>query len=212
MNRSKSALSVLVVEDDDALRKRLKQSIEDAGHPVIASESVETLARTPIPVDLAVAVLDMRLPGVNGIAALKIVRQRDPDLPVIFMSGESQPAEIIEGMKLGAIEFLLEPFSLEALLEAIERGAALTRQRLARQHLADQACEQLARLTQREREVLRLLVRGHKTGEAARTLGLAAGTAKIHRMHALEKLQAQAVAEVIAWLRESGLDGIPASA
>ena len=154
-----SLLHVLIVEDDPSLRARLARTLSQAGHPTVESESVESLDPAQLPDSIGVAVLDMRLPGANGLQALHLVRGRFADLPVVFISGESRPAEIIEGMKLGAIEFLLKPFTQEQLLTAVERALAQSRVRLAQHQATAAALQQLERLTTREREVLALLVR-----------------------------------------------------
>lgn len=202
-----SPLHVLIVEDDPSLRARLALTLSQAGHPTTECDSVENLDPAQLPDSIGVAVLDMRLPGANGLQALRLVRGRFTDLPVVFISGESRPAEIIEGMKLGAIEFLLKPFTQDQLLTAVERALAQTREQLAQRQATTEALQQLERLTTREREVLALLVQGHKTGEAARVLGMAPGTAKIHRMHALEKMRLESVADAVRWLRAAKLDG-----
>lgn len=199
-------LHVLMVEDDPSLRQRLAKTIEQAGYPTLESDSVESLDSSRLPETLSVAVLDMRLPGANGLQALRLLRERFTALPVVFISGESQPTEIIEGMKLGVVEFLLKPFTQEQLLTAVERAVSLSRDNLAQRQVTREALQRLERLTTREREVLALLVQGHKTGEAARVLGMAPGTAKIHRMHALEKMKLQSVADAVRWLREARLD------
>lgn len=199
-------LQVLIVEDDAALRPRLARTIAQAGHQTIECDSAEQLDIGGLPDTLGIAVVDMRLPGANGLQALHRLRGRFADLPVVFISGESRPAEIIEGMKLGAIEFLLKPFTQDQLLTAVERGLAQSRERLAQVQATAMALKQLERLTTREREVLALLVQGHKTGEAARVLGMAPGTAKIHRMHALEKMKLESVADAVRWLRDANLD------
>lgn len=201
-----SPLHVLIVEDDPALRARLARTLSQAGHPTVECGSVEALDPGVLPNTLGAALLDMRLPGASGLQALHLVRGRFADLPVVFISGESRPAEIIEGMKLGAMEFLLKPFTQEQLLTAVDRALAQSRQRLSQSQATAEAMQQLERLTNREREVLALLVQGHKTGEAARVLGMAPGTAKIHRMHALEKMKLDSVADAVRWLRDAKLD------
>lgn len=196
---------VLVLEDDALLRIQLVHSLTQAGFAVTAYESVPALASAPPPDGPCVALLDMRLGEGSGLDALRLLHQRQPGLPVVFISGESQPQEIIQAMKLGALEFLLKPFHLRALLSALERGMAQEDARRARQAQQAHARTLFTRLSPREREVSRLLVDGLQTTQIAERLGLAYGTAKIHRLRVFEKLEVGCLAGLMDLLRDAGL-------
>ena len=119
---------VLVVEDDALLRTQLVHSLARSGYAVTAHGSVEPLADAALPDGPCVALLDMRLGEGSGVDALRLLRRRKPGLAVVFISGGSQPQEIVQAMKLGATDFLVKPFTLETLRAALERGLRCTRQ------------------------------------------------------------------------------------
>ena len=197
---------VILVEDEPALRARLARSIADAGYSVMAHASIDELDDSALPDVPCVAVLDMRLSGGGtGLDALAMLRERRPGLPVVFMSGNSTPEEIIRSMKLGTLEFLLKPFRLQELLDAIARGSAAERARFETTRSRTRVETMLARLSPRERQVFELMINGKKTAEIAAELGMAAGTAKIHRLRVLEKFWCDSVAQLIEMLRGSGM-------
>jgi FixJ family two-component response regulator len=197
---------VLLVEDDEALRLQISRSLVEAGYAVHAFAGVDAVDPHVVPSGQAcVAVLDMRLGPASGIDALRVLRKARPELQAVFVSGESLPQEIIEGMKMGVVEFLLKPFSLSSLLDAVRRGAEADRRRLERDEHRVRARQQFSRLTPREAQVCHLLVYGYKTSEVAEELGLAQGTAKIHRQRILDKLHVSSISEVIALLKAAGL-------
>jgi FixJ family two-component response regulator len=197
---------VLLVEDNEPLRLQITRSLREAGYDVHAFAGVDGIDTMAVPSGQAcVAVLDMRLGAASGIDALLVLREARPELPVVFVSGESQPREIIEGMKMGVIEFLLKPFSLASLLEAVRRGAEADRQRLEQDEHRVRARQKFSRLTPREAQVCHLMVYGYKTAEVAQELGVAQGTAKIHRQRIMDKLDVSSISEVVALLKAAGL-------
>ncbi len=198
-----STASLLLVEDDPDLGDRIARSLREAGHDVTLADRIAAI--DPSATGPAVAVVDIRLPGASGLEAVRLLRETDPALPVVFISGQSEPQEIIDAMKLGAIEFLLKPFSLDQLLDAVDRALGVRRAGATRDERERQARQRVARLTQREREVCALLVQGIKTGQVASRLGITPGTAKIHRMHILDKLGAASFDEVARLLEQAGL-------
>lgn len=122
MNVAVPTRHVLVVEDDTLLRNQLVHSLARSGYSVTAHGSVEPLADAALPDGPCVALLDMRLGQDSGLDALRLLRRRQPGLAVVFISGGSQPQEIVQAMKLGATDFLVKPFTLETLRAALERG------------------------------------------------------------------------------------------
>ncbi len=196
---------VVIVEDDALLRRHLARNLEDEGLAVLAWAGVEEIEPDRLPDGPCVAVLDMRLGTGSGLQAAQRLRQARSGLPLVFLSGESQPAEIVSGMQLAPVEFLLKPCAFDHVLQAVRRGlthSAQTQQRQARQASAQAL---LSRLTPRETEVCQLLLEGLKTGEVADRLGMSPSTAKVHRQHVFAKLGVETVGELVRCLRKAGV-------
>lgn len=203
--KTDAATHVVLLEDDPGLGRRIAQSLEQAGYRVHLFESPGELDDFALPPRPCVCVLDMKLRGGTGLDAMRTVRAQRSGIPIVFASGASAVDEAIEGMKGGPIEFLLKPFRFERLLAAIEQGAEAERALMARETNREAVLRRLDRLSPREREVLDRMLAGMKTAEIATTLGMAPGTAKIHRARVLEKFWCASVAELLAMIREAGM-------
>jgi FixJ family two-component response regulator len=154
-----------------------------------------------------VILLDMRMPGTTGVglqAQLKILAQ---NVPVIFVSGDSRPEEIIEAMKQGAVDFLLKPFTAQAMMDVIQRAMRLSEHAVVVASKNIQVSERLKRLTPREMEVCHWMVRGYSNQQIATIDGGASATIKLHRARVMEKMAARTLPELIDML--IGID-IPA--
>lgn len=200
-----AATSVLLLEDDPKLGRRIARSLEQAGYRVHLFDSPGSLAALELPPRPCVCVLDMKLREGTGLDAMRMVRARRSGIPIVFASGASSVDEAIAGMKGGAIEFLLKPFRFEQLVAAIETGVRAERALLARDAKREAVLERLDRLSPREREVLDRMLAGMKTAEIASALGMAPGTAKIHRSRVLEKFWCGSVAELLAMIKDAGM-------
>jgi len=143
-------------------------------------------------------VLDMRMPGQSGVELQAELTRHGWTTPVIFISGESLPAQIVQAMKQGAGDFLLKPFSMQDLLTAVDRG--LEQDRATHTVLIKaRAVEKLyITLTRREREVFNAIIAGKTNKQVADTDGSAAATIKLHRARVLSKMQVNSVADLIA--------------
>lgn len=196
--------TVILVEDDALLRRHLARNLEGEGLAVLAWGAVEEIDPARLPEGPCAAVLDMRLGGGSGLQAAKRLREAQPSLPLVFLSGQSEPFEIVQGMQLGPVEFLLKPCAFEQVLQAVRRGLDASVQARERQARQAQVQQLLGRLTPRETQVCRLLLDGLKTGEIAERLGLSPNTAKVHRQHVFSKLGVETVGELVQRLRGAG--------
>ena len=145
----------------------------------------------------AVLVLDVRMPGMSGVELQERMVDLGRHTPIIFISGESQTQEIIQAMKGGAIEFLWKPFQMQTLLDAIDRGIALDkekRQLLVRQNTIRL---KLRELSNREKEVFLLMLQGHGNKDIGEHLNIQPDTIKKHRANILQKMQANHLADLI---------------
>jgi FixJ family two-component response regulator len=144
-----------------------------------------------------VILLDMRMPQMTGTELQIILRKNGRETPIIFISGESQPTEIIEAMKLGAIDFLLKPFSMESLMTAIENGLKKDRARHNALVQDMDIRQRFGRLTEKEQEICRLMIKGYGNKEIAELNGSAPATVKLHRSRVLDKMGAETLPELI---------------
>jgi FixJ family two-component response regulator len=196
---------VVVIDDDAWVRRSLCTMLERAGYGVIEYESADAFLQNPVLPSPVVLLLDMRMPGTTGVMLqAKLKTWVTHPVPIVFVSGDSRPDEIISAMKQGAVDFLLKPFTAQAMLDAITRAMQLAVQseKASSQHAL--ISERLQRLTPRELEICHWMVRGFSNQQIASFDGGAAATIKLHRSRVMEKMQAQSLPELIDML--SGLN------
>ena len=187
-----------VVDDDAAFRRSLIFLLESLGWPVVAHASAaEFLAACAVPpADFGCLVLDIRMPGMNGLELQQSLRARGWTPAVVFMTGHGDVELAVQAMKQGAFDFLEKPFRDQALLDtvaaAVRHGSA---ERIATQRRA-QAQSLLERLTPREREVARLVALGQPNKVVARELAISEKTVHVHRQHVMEKTEVGSAAEL----------------
>jgi FixJ family two-component response regulator len=188
---------VFVVDDDVSVRESLELLILTTGwKPETFASAHEFLSRPREPVPSCL-VLDLSLPGLNGLDLQKQVSVERPDMPIIFITGHGDVPTTVQAMKAGAVEFLTKPFNDEALLGAIAH--ALERSRLALEREAEMRVlrENYASLTQRERQVMALVVSGLLNKQIGGELGISEITVKAHRGRVMQKMKAESLAELI---------------
>jgi FixJ family two-component response regulator len=188
---------VFVVDDDISVRESLELLIRDAGwQPEIFESAQEFLSRPHVLVPSCL-VLDVTLPGLNGLDLQKRVAVDRADMPIIFITGHGDVPMTVQAMKAGAVEFLTKPFNDNALLTAI--GQALERSRAALEHEAEirglRDC--YASLSRREREVMALVVRGLLNKQVGFELGISEITVKAHRGKVMQKMNARSFADLV---------------
>ena len=188
---------VFVVDDDVSVRKSLELLIDSAGwHPETFASAQEFLHR-PRAAAPSCLVLDMSLPGLNGLELQKRVAPGRIDMPIIFISGYGDVSTTVRAMKAGAIEFLAKPFKDDVLLDAIrgaiERSWTAIREEAERQVL--RSC--CASLTPREREVMALVVSGLLNKQVGGELGISEITVKAHRGQVMRKMKAASLPALV---------------
>lgn len=182
---------VYLVDDNSEIRFHLKGLLVQKGYSVHdfdgAQAFIDKLEELIRP---CVLVVDMRMPKLSGLDLQHQLKLRNIFLPVIFISGESHHQEIIDAMKSGAIEFLWKPFQSEHLIAAISRGLALDIANTNIQKRKAKLQKLQAELSPRENEIFLLILKGLGNKEIGERLGIFSDTAKKHRAHVLEKMQA----------------------
>jgi two-component system response regulator FixJ len=198
---------VIVIDDDASVRRSLCTMLERAGYEVSLYDCADAFLKSPVVPSPAVILLDMRMPGTTGVGLQSQLKTLAYNVPVIFVSGDSRPEEIIAAMKQGAVDFLLKPFTAQAMMDVIQRAMHMSHQAVVVADKNLQVSERLKRLTPREMEVCHWMVRGYSNQQIATLDGGASATIKLHRARVMEKMAAATLPELIDML--IGLD-IPA--
>ncbi len=205
VNDQPSASTVFVVDDDVSFLAAVSRLLRAAGYSVKTFASArEFLAALPGAPDGCV-LADLHMPGMSGLELQAELAHRDQPLPVVFLTGRGDIPTSVKAMRQGAEDFLTKLAPKAELLNAVNR--ALARGAVERAIRARQAVvrDLLARLTEREREVLAHVVQGQLNKQIAAELGISERTVKLHRMHITKKLGIPSVAELTKLWLESGL-------
>jgi len=188
---------VFVVDDDISVRESLELLIQNEGWQPKTFESAQEFLdyrRALIPSCL---VLDLSLPGLNGLELQKRVAVERPEIPIIFITGHGDIPKTVEAMKGGAVEFLTKPFNDEVLLTAIQRALERSRLALARKIELQELRDRYASLTPREGQVMALVVSGLLNKQVGGELGISEKTVKAHRGQVMQKMKANSVADLV---------------
>jgi FixJ family two-component response regulator len=205
---------VFVVDDDVSVRESLELLIRCEGWQPQTFSSAQSFLDHPRALVPSCLVLDVSLPGLNGLELQKRVADERTDMPIIFITGYGDVPMTVQAMKAGAVEFLTKPFSDDVLLSAIR--AALERSRLALSHEAEIRAlrDRYASLSQRERQVMVLVVSGLLNKQVGGELGISEITVKAHRGKVMQKMKADSLADLVkmaARLRLTRAAPVPAS-
>ena len=196
---------VFVVDDDPSMRRSLETLLRSVGYDVRLFSSAQEFMQATRPDAPGCLVLDVRLPGMSGLTFQQELTKAGVALPVIFISGHGDVAMTVRAMKAGAAEFLTKPFEDQVLLDAIH--AAIERDRARRRDAASLADLKAlySALTEREREVMQLVVTGRVNKQIAAELNLSVVTVKVHRGQVMHKMQARSVVELLRMADRLGL-------
>lgn len=188
--------SVLILDDDAAVRSAYVRVLGDAGYYCKEFESlpqfIEAIEKSSLELDRACCLLDMKMSAGSGLEAQAWLAERKIQLPIVFVSGQSDITEAITAMRNGAVDFLLKPVSEDRLVAAID--GALNSQA----NHSEQLPKGFEVLTPRESQILRLVVSGLRSQQIADQLGITLRTVKMHRGNIMSKMRVENVAQLLA--------------
>lgn len=197
---------VYIVDDDPSVRIALARLLGSAGYGVETFDSAEAFLAREHADTLACLLLDVSMPGLDGLALQSRLAARSEALPIVFLTGHGDIPMSVSAMKRGACDFLTKPVDDEVLLEAVRQALVKQRADLAERLAIHAARARLASLTPRETEVLRWVIGGALNKQIAAQLGIAEATVKIHRGRVMEKVGVRSVAQLVELCRHVGFE------
>ncbi|QUN32495.1 response regulator transcription factor (plasmid) [Cupriavidus sp. KK10] len=203
---------VLVVDDDISVRESLEAMIRLAGFRVETFASAQAFLECPRATAPNCLVLDVSLPDLSGLDLQNLIASERPDMPIIFITGYGDVPMTVRAMKAGAVEFLTKPFEDEVLLDAIRQAIERSRATLEEKAELSAIQDRYASLSQREREVMALVVSGLLNKQVGGELGISEITVKAHRGQVMRKMEARSLADLVTIAARLRLAGNPRTA
>ncbi len=186
-----------VVDDDEALRDSMTWMLEGNNYKVATYDSADAFLRVISPVMVGCVVLDVRMPGMSGLELFEELGRRGCTLPVVFITGHGDVPMAVSALKKGAVDFIEKPFSEADMLRLIEQCLTLERGNRDKRLQEAETVRRLEHLTQREREVLGLIIIGKLNKQIADVLGISIKTVEVHRARVMEKMGVNSLAELV---------------
>ena len=196
---------VYVIDDDDAVRQSLEFLLRTAGHTVRSFESGKAFLEILPELHSGCIITDVRMPEISGIELLRRVKDHDPDIPVIVITGHGEISLAVEAMKLGAVDFLEKPFDDDQLLAALKSTLSRDADMAERKAEVSEINDKLAALSNRERQVLDGLVAGKANKTIAFDLGISPRTVEIYRANLMTKMAANSLSDLVRMAMTAGV-------
>lgn len=188
---------VHIVDDDQAIRRSVGFMLKTSGHRVESYESGADLLKKSSNLDQGCILLDIRMPGMDGLEVQQALQEKGVGLPVIIMTGHGDVTLAVKAMKAGAVDFIEKPFEKEVLLASLDQGFGRLSRKEATEDRRRDAEIRLQALTARERDVLNGLAQGLPNKTIAYDLGISPRTVEIHRANLMTKLGVRSLSEAL---------------
>lgn len=196
---------VCVVDDDQSVRRGLQRLFKSAGYAAEMFASAEDYLTRQVFNGAVCVVLDLRMPGLNGLELQKTLQERGACDQIVFLTGHADVPTCRQAMKSGAVDFLTKPFDDSALIEAVQRGLQRSGEKLQQRAERRTARGKIDKLTPREFEVLRLVILGLLNKQIAAELQTAEKTIKVHRGRVMQKLGVGSVPDLVRLSQSAGV-------
>lgn len=195
-----------IVDDDDAVRDSLEALLLAEGFDAEGFESADAFLKHGDLSSAACCLLDVRMPGKDGLTLLAELTERSIALPVIMMTGHGDVPMAVKAMKLGAVDFVEKPFDIGVMLAAIRSALRSATAGERTQAVDPELAQKIERLTPRERDVMEHLVVGRSNKEVGLELGISPRTVEIHRARLMEKMAASNLAQLVRMALAAGFE------
>ncbi len=189
--------TVFVVDDDASVRDSLALLLGTAGHRVECFETAAAFLDRYQRHEPGCAIVDLRLPGIDGLELQDRLQAGGAEIPVLFLTGHGDVPAAVRALKRGAVDFLEKPFDADRLLALVDDALERDRERRAGRARRDQAAERVAALTPREREVMQLVAEGRANKAVAAELAISERTVELHRSRIMHKTGARSVPDLV---------------
>ena len=196
---------VCVVDDDQSVRRGLRRLFKSAGYAAETFASAEDYLAREIFEGPACLVLDVRMPGLNGLDLQKTLESRGACEQIVFITGHNDVATCTQAMKNGAVDFLMKPFDSEELIDAVKHALRRGKEHLRKRTERRAARGRIDKLTPREFEVLRFVIMGLLNKQIAAELHTAEKTIKVHRGRVMQKVGVTSVPDLIRISQRAGV-------
>ncbi len=200
---------VFIVDDDVSIREALKNLLRSVGLAVETFRTAQEFLSSKRADGPSCLVLDVRLPGPSGLDLQRQLLEAEIQIPVIFITGHGDIQMSVRAMKAGAVEFLTKPFRDQELLDAVHEAIEKNRRDRLQRAEATEARKRYDALTNREQEVLALVVRGLLNKQVGDRLNISEATVKLHRGRLMQKMGAESIADLIRIAERLKIQGVP---
>lgn len=187
---------VFLVDDDTDFRESMQWLLTSAGYDVVSASSATEFMGI-YQGEQGCLLLDVRMPGINGLALQQLLQEKNVQLPIILISGHGDIPMAVNAIKAGALDFIEKPFDDRRLLSLVAKSLEIAEQRFEAFRENQKIESRYATLSQREREVMSLVIDGLANREIAETLGISPKTVEVHRARVMSKMQATSLPELV---------------
>ena len=197
IENEKTLGTVYVVDDDEAVRDSVRWLLEASNYKVELYESGESFIARYDPNAIAVLLLDVRMNGMSGLEVQELLRSKNADLPIIFITGHGDVPMAVNALKKGAVDFIEKPFDLQALQQQVEEMLVDAREKRMQNERRNINVALLGRLTPREQQVLERIVAGRLNKQIADDLGISIKTVEAHRASIMVKTNSRTIVDLM---------------